>query len=154
MPFSKIFIIYLCFFQDFNHSFTNSHWLSVLSYVFHHTILITSILHHVQKCEHFQQQEQQQQVCYLLDRLHAQAVKNRKFKESLMIKHKKGKQNITCTAPTQLFTSSRIWFSLTAKKSSMVVMSSTASVKIRTWNSKFELKKSPRFCRVHTIIVR
>lgn len=39
----------------------------------------------------------------------------------------------TCKAATHSLTSSRMWFSVTAKKSSTVVMSSTASVRIRTF---------------------
>ena len=37
-------------------------------------IIIASILHHIQKCAHFRHEHQ---FCCLLDRLHAQAVKNR-----------------------------------------------------------------------------
>ena len=36
-------------------------------------IIIASILHHIQKCAHFRHEHQ---FCCLLDRLHAQAVKN------------------------------------------------------------------------------
>ena len=36
----------------------------MISHIFHHTILIAPILHHIQKCAHFQD------LCYLLDPLH------------------------------------------------------------------------------------